>query len=117
MTVYQALVRIADDVVTTQPALSAQRVSLIVLFNAAADQIVAARGIAPTGPAVLIGAIGRAALARLLPPGQRWRLKARVRKRSSRYTFNPGKHPRSSQAYTLDFEMLNSESLDSASTS
>jgi hypothetical protein len=60
--------RVAGDVVTAEPGLSAQSVSLIVLFNAAADQIVAARGIAPTDPVVLIGAIGRAALAGLMPP-------------------------------------------------
>lgn len=115
LTVYQALVRLADDVLTAQPALSVQRVSLIVLFNAAADQILAAREITPTAP-VLIGAIGRAALSGLLPPGKRWRVKARVRKRNSKYTFNTGKHPRSSQAYTLDFEILKGESLDNTST-
>ncbi|NEA64073.1 hypothetical protein [Streptomyces sp. SID12488] len=40
-----------------------KHVSLIVLLNAAADQIVAARGIAPVGPVGLVGAIGRVALA------------------------------------------------------
>ncbi|MFJ9968546.1 hypothetical protein [Streptomyces avermitilis] len=48
----------------------------------------AARNIAPTGPAPLVGAIGRAALAGLLPAGHRWRLKARVR---SKYTFTANK--------------------------
>jgi hypothetical protein len=62
----------------------------------------------------LIGAIGRAALAGLLPPGQRWRMKAGVRKRSSKYTFSTDKHPRSSQDYTLDFELLKDGPLDSA---
>ena len=100
------LIRIAGDLVTAQPGPSSERVSLIVLLNAFADQIVAARGIAPTGPISLIGAIGRAAPASLLPPGQRWRLKARVRRRNSKYTFTTGKHPRSSQTYTLDFEMI-----------
>jgi hypothetical protein len=42
-------------------------------------------------------------------------VKARVRKRNSKYTFNTGKHPRSSQAYTLDFEILKGESLDNTS--
>jgi len=106
LTVYQALVRVASDVVTAQPSISAERVSLIVLLNAAADQIVASHGITLAGPAVLIGAIGRAALASLVSPGQRWRLKARVRKRNSKYTFTSGKHPRTCQAYILDFEML-----------
>ncbi|GAA1934781.1 IS4 family transposase [Streptantibioticus ferralitis] len=106
LTVYQALVRLAGDLITAQPGLSAERVSLIVLLNAGADQIVAARGIAPTSPVTLVGAIGRAALAGLLPQRQRWRLKARVRKRSSKYTFSPSRHPRAAQAYTLDFEVI-----------
>ena len=62
--------RTADDLVTAQPGLSAERVSLIVLLNAAADQTVAARGIAPDGPVGLVGAIGRVALAGLLPKGR-----------------------------------------------
>ncbi|MCX5355835.1 IS4 family transposase [Streptomyces mirabilis] len=103
LTVYQALVRIAGDVLTAQPGLPAERVSLTVLLNASADQIVAARGIAPTGPVSLIGVIGCAALADLLPLGRRWRLKARVRKRNSKYTFTAGKHPRNTQTYTLAF--------------
>ncbi|WP_329190861.1 IS4 family transposase [Actinacidiphila glaucinigra] len=112
LTVYQALVRTAGDLVTAQPGLSAERVSLIVLLNAAADQIVAARGIAPTDPVPLIGAIGRAALAGLLPKSRRWRLKARVRKRNSKYTFTAGKHPRTAQAYTLHLEMIKEGGLD-----
>lgn len=55
-----------------------------------------------------------AALASLLPQGRRWRLKARIRKRSSKYTFTAVKHPRTSQAYTLDFAALRNEDLDSA---
>lgn len=116
LTVYQALVRVAGDVTTAQPSLSPERISMIVLFNAAADQIVAARGIAPNDPAILIGAIGRAALAGLLPKGQRWRLKARVRKRSSKYTFTAAKHPRKPQAYTLNFETLADVTLDNTNS-
>ncbi|KAB1976634.1 IS4 family transposase [Streptomyces triticiradicis] len=106
LTVYQALIRIAGDVLTAQPGLSAERVSLTVLLNASADQIVAARGIAPTGPVSLIGVIGCAALADLLSLGRRWRLKARVCKRNSKYTFTAGKHLRKSQTCTLAFEMI-----------
>ncbi|MGW8358717.1 transposase [Streptomyces wedmorensis] len=114
LTFYQALVRVAGDLLTARPGLSAERVSLIVLLNAAADQIAAANGIVSTDPVALIGAIGRAALASLLPWGRHWRLKARIRKRSSKYTFTAVKHPRTSQAYTLDFAVLRDEDLDSA---
>ncbi|ELP70109.1 hypothetical protein ACKI1I_20500 [Streptomyces turgidiscabies] len=109
--------RIAADLSTAQPGLAAERISRTILFNAGADQIVAARGIAPSGPVSLVGAIGRAALAGLLPPGPRWRLKARARKRGSKYTFTTNKHPRTSQAYTLDFEMIKDGNLDSTNTS
>ncbi|MFE9307806.1 hypothetical protein ACIQCF_17285 [Streptomyces sp. NPDC088353] len=66
----------------------------------------AASGTAPAGPVSLVGAIGRTALASLLPKGRRWRLKARVRKRNSKYTFTTGKHPRTAQTYTLHFDMI-----------
>lgn len=112
LTVYQALVRVAGDLTVTQPNLPAERISLTVLLSTAGDQIVAACGVRPTDPVLLVGAIGRAALASLLPAGRRWRLKARVRKRSSKYQFNSGKHPRTSQAYTIDIQMIKDESID-----
>lgn len=112
LTVYQALVRIAGDLTVTRPTLPAERISLTVLLNAAADQIVAARGIRSTDPMPLVGAIGDTALACLLPAGRRWRLKARVRKRSSKYQFNSSKHPRTWQAYTLDIQMIKDGTLD-----
>ncbi|MFD0503426.1 transposase [Streptomyces chiangmaiensis] len=37
LTVYQALVRVAGDVLAAQPGLPAERVSLTVLLNASAD--------------------------------------------------------------------------------
>ena len=113
LTVYQALVRVASDLVTARPGLSAQRISLTVLLNAAADQIIAARSIDAGDPVALIGAIGRAALAGLLPKGKRWRLKARVRKRNSKYTFTADKHPRKAQTYTLHIDVITEGDLDS----
>jgi hypothetical protein len=88
-------VRVASDLATARPGLPAHRISPTVLLNTAADQITAARGTDPAEPVAPIGAIGRAALAGLLPKGQRWRLKARVRKRNSKYTFTADKHPES----------------------
>ncbi|MFJ5157517.1 IS4 family transposase [Streptomyces sp. NPDC088353] len=117
LTAYQALVHVASDLVTARPGLSAQRVSFVVLLHAAADQIVAARGIVAANPVTLVGAIGRAALACLMPKTPRWRLKARVRKRNSKYTFTAGKHPRTSQAYTLRYEMIMEDGLDKTNVS
>jgi hypothetical protein len=114
---YQALVRVACDLVTARPDLPVRRISPTVLLSAAADQIVTAQGIEPDNPAALVGAIGRAALAGLLPKSRRWRLKARVRKRASKYTFTADKHPRKAQAYALHIEVIADGNLDSPRTS
>lgn len=106
LTVYQAWIRTADDLTTVHPQLSAQRVSFTVLLQAAADQIVAAAGIAPTEPVTLVGAIGRAALANLIPQQRRWRVKSRMLKRYSKYPFNRNRHPRTAQKYTIHTEVI-----------
>jgi len=112
LTVYQALVRLAGDVTTATPGLSVQRVSFTVLFQAAADQIIVAPGPARGSTASLIGAIGRAVLANLLPEQRRQRLKARYRKTSSKYQFQRDQHPRTVQTYTLDFKMVKDGDID-----
>ena len=109
LTVYQALIRAACDLITARPEISAQRVSLTVLLNATTGHIVAARSPGPDDPMALIGPVGRAALAGLFPDSRRWRLKARVRKRASKYTFTADKHPRKALAYTLHFEVIAGE--------
>jgi thiamine monophosphate kinase len=114
LTVYQALIRTAGDLTTAHPEVSPQRVSFTVLLQAAADQIVTAGGIAPTGPVMLVGAIGRAALARLIPQERRWRLKARMRKRHSKYPFTRNRHPRATQRYTLHTQVIKDGVLDNA---
>lgn len=58
-----------------------------------------------------------AALAGLLPEEQRQRLKARVRKRNSKYTFTAAKHPRTAQLYTFHFEMVKEGRLDNFNAS
>lgn len=112
LTVYQALVRVASDLVTARPDVPVQRISMAVLLNAAADQIVAAIGADGDDPVVLIGAIGRAALAGLHPRARRQRLKARVRKRNSKYGFTTDKHPKKTQTYTLHIEIIPDGRLD-----
>jgi hypothetical protein len=112
LTTYQSLVRAAGDIATASPGLSAQRVSFVVLFQAAADQIVAARGLGTVGPATLIGAIGRAVLDNLLPERRRRRVKARYCKTASKYGFKRGDHPRAVQAYELDIQVITDGHLD-----
>lgn len=110
LTAYQALIRAAGDVTITSEDVSAQRVSFTVLFQAAADQIIA--GIGTADDVSLIGAIGRAALDNLLPEHPRWRMKARFRKSASKYGFKRGDHPRTVQAYTLDTQVIKNGYLD-----
>ncbi|MGW4995979.1 IS4 family transposase [Streptomyces mirabilis] len=105
LTVYQALIRIALDAAAQQPGLDMDRLSFTVALNAARDQVVTASGILPADPIRLIGAIGRALLASLLPPRRRQRMKARSLKSHSKYAPNVGKHPATTQNYTLHTEI------------
>ncbi|MFB7292386.1 transposase [Actinacidiphila glaucinigra] len=103
LTTYQALVRAAADTVCTRRDLDMGRISFTVLLTTAADTVVTARGILPpTGPADLVGTIGRAALEALHPVRRRHRVKARTRKNpTSKYGPNAGQHPTISQNYTI----------------
>ncbi|MFJ2577121.1 IS4 family transposase [Kitasatospora aureofaciens] len=102
LTVYQALIRAARDAAGTRPGLDMDRISFTVLPQTAADQVTTAGNILSTGPADLIGAIGRAALDALLPARRRPRIKARTRKNpTSKYGPNAGRHPATAQAYTF----------------
>ncbi|WBP84656.1 transposase [Kitasatospora cathayae] len=103
LTVYQTLIRAADDAVTTEPALTMERISFTVLLQAAADQVTTATGIRNPEPVVLVGAIGRAVLDDPLPATHRQRVKARSRKNpTSKYGPNAGKHPQQAQTYTFN---------------
>jgi hypothetical protein len=71
--------------VETCPGTDPDRASFTTALEAARDQLTAARGICPDGPADLPGVIGRAVLATLLP-GRRPRYSARkVKNATSRY--------------------------------
>ncbi|MFB7577278.1 transposase [Streptomyces sp. NPDC056165] len=117
LTVYQALFWMAGDVTTARPGLPAERLSFVTLFQAAADQIIAAHGFRLEEPVSLIGAIGRAALDNLLPERHRCRVKARYRKSASKYGFKRGDHPCRAQAYTLRIQVIPDDGLDNGSTS
>ncbi|WP_338146846.1 IS4 family transposase [Streptomyces boncukensis] len=106
LTVYQALIRLADDLTTAYPGLSPRQLSFTILLQAAADQITAGSGITTTEPVTLVGAIGHAALANLIPQQRRWRVKSRMLKRYSKYPFNRKRHPRRAQKYTLHTDMI-----------
>ncbi|MET9914677.1 IS4 family transposase [Streptomyces sp. NPDC006476] len=103
LTTYQALIRAAADTVCTRPGMDMDRISFTVLQTTAADSVTTATGILPpTGPADLVGTIGRAALDALHPARRRQRVKARTRKNpTGKYGPNAGQHPTTSQNYTV----------------
>ena len=85
LTLYQLLRMAMVDAVETRPGTDPDRASFTTAMEAARDQLTAARGICPDGPADLPGAIGRAVLATLLP-ARRARYSARkVKCATSRY--------------------------------
>jgi hypothetical protein len=85
LTLYQLLRMAMVTAVETRPGTDPDRASFTTAMEAAKDQLTAAAGICPDGPADLPGAIGRAVLATLLP-ARRPRLSARkVKCATSRY--------------------------------
>jgi len=85
LTLYQLLRMAMADAVETRPGTDPDRASFTTAIQAAKDQLTAAAGICPDGPAGLTGAIGRAVLATLLP-ARRPRYSARkVKCATSRY--------------------------------
>jgi Insertion element 4 transposase N-terminal/Transposase DDE domain len=102
LTLYQALIRAAADTAFTRPGLDMDRISFTILLHTARQLTQTAAGILPDGPIDLPGALGRAALAALLPAWRRARFKARSLKNStSKYSPNAGQHPATTQAYTF----------------
>jgi hypothetical protein len=101
LTVYQSLVRVITDAVATQPGTDPRRASFTTALETARDQLVAATHSAPPPEHLLIGAIGRAVLATLLPT-PRHRVKARSRKHTtSKYARNAGTWPATTTTYTI----------------
>lgn len=103
LTVYQTIVRITVDAVTTEPGLDPDRISFTVALHTARDQVTTAGSIfASSHP--LLDAIGRAVLASLLP-ARRKRAKARWRKNPTSKYSNITKYPYHATGYTLHTEI------------
>ena len=83
------------------------------LLSTASDQIVAARDVGPNDPVALIGEIGRAGVASLTAKSERWRPKARVRKRNTTYAFTVDNRLKKNQACTLHIEIITDGDFDS----
>ena len=82
LTVYQILRTAMTDATDSQPATSPDRASFTTALNTARDQITNAAGVIADTVIDLVGTIGRAVLAHLLPD-RRIRVKTRMIKRSN----------------------------------
>lgn len=100
LTLYQLLRMAMVTAVETCPGTDPDRASFTTAMETARDQLTAARGICPDGPADLPGAIGRAVLATLLP-ARRPRYSARkVKCATSRYLNRDDGRPATPTAIT-----------------
>jgi hypothetical protein len=99
LTVYQLLRMAMVTAVESRPDTNPDRASFTTALQAARDQLIAADGIVPTdqpgqpGPPDLLGVIGRAVLATLLPPRRaRWSTR-RLKNATSRYLNRDDRRP------------------------
>ena len=100
LTLYQLLRMAMVTAVETRPGTDPDRASFTTALEAAREELTAARGICPDGPADLPGVIGRAVLATLLP-ARRPRYSARkVKCATSRYLNRDDGRPRAATAIT-----------------
>ena len=112
LTLYQLLRMAMVTAVETRPGTNPDRASFTTALEAARDQLTAARGICPDGPAVLPGVIGRAVLATLLP-ARRPRYSARkVKCATSRYLSRDDGRPRAATAITAISVTITTPPLD-----
>ena len=100
LTLYQLLRMAMVTAVETRPGTNPDRASFTTALQAARDQLTAAQGVCPAGPADLTGVIGRAVLATLLP-ARRPRFSARkVKCATSRYLNHGDQRPHAATAIT-----------------
>jgi hypothetical protein len=101
LTLYQLLRMAMVTAVETRPGTNPDRASFTTALETARDQLTAARGVCPDGPADLPGVIGRAVLATLLP-ARRPRFSARkVKCATSRYLARDDGRPRAVTAISI----------------
>jgi hypothetical protein len=101
LAVYQAIRRLGHDALATHPEHDPDRVSFTTALHTARTQVILAAGINCPATGILIGAIGRAVLANLLP-NRRQRTKARTKKiAESKYKVAGTFFPAHTLHYTL----------------
>ncbi|HEX2301008.1 MAG TPA: IS4 family transposase, partial [Pseudonocardiaceae bacterium] len=114
LTLYQLLRMAMVEAIETEPGLDPDRASFTTALQAARDQLTAAAGICldPVGPVDMLGVIGRAVLATLLP-ARRARYSARkVKCATSRYLNRDDGRPATPTAITAIDIVVHTPPLD-----
>jgi hypothetical protein len=112
LTLYQLLRMAMVTAVETRPGTNPDRASFTTALEAAREELTAARGISPGGPADLPGVIGRAVLSTLLP-ARRPRYSARkVKCATSRYLARDDGRPRTVTSITAIHVTVTTPPLD-----
>ena len=112
LTLYQLLRMAMVTAVETRPGANPDRASFTTALETAREELSAARGICPAGPADLPGVIGRAVLSSLLP-ARRPRYSARkVKCATSRYLARDDGRPRTVTAITAIHITITTPPLD-----
>ena len=112
LTLYQLLRMAMVTAVETRPGTNPDRASFTTALETAREELTAARGIRPAGPADLTGVIGRAVLATLLP-ARRPRYSARkVKCATSRYLSRDDGRPCAATAITTISVTITTPPLD-----
>jgi len=116
LTLYQLLRMAMVTAIETRPGTDPDRASFTTALEAAREELTAARGICPDGPADLPGVIGRAVLATLLP-ARRPRYSARkVKCATSRYLSRDDGRPRAATAITAIAVTITTPPIDHPGT-
>lgn len=106
LTAYQILRTAMTDATDSLPGLDPDRASFTTALNTARDQITQAAGVIADTAIDLVGSIGRAVLAHLLP-GRRIRVKTRMIKRSnSKYQARGSNIDRRSYKATISIDII-----------
>ena len=103
LTLYQLLRMAMVTAVETQPGTNPDRASFTTALETARDQVITARNIHPTHPGDLLGVIGHAVLATLLPPRRPRFSTRKVKSPTSRYlNRDDGRPPHTTTLTTID---------------
>lgn len=110
LTVYQALRLAMSEATASQPGLDPLQASFTVALNTARDQVIRAAGVIAAAAIDLIGMIGRAVLADLLPP-RRTRRSPRVVKPAISKHRAKGDIDRGNHQTTISVKILHDNDL------